>query len=317
MLGQLALQALEVLVFPGLAFLALMGLLVEFADRKIYARLQNRVGPPIYQPLADFVKLGAKQEIIPREADRRMFKAMPIIAPAAVAISYLYLPIWGPAAPFSFEGDLIVVLYLLMIPTLAFFLGAVYSTSLFASIGALRIVTQLFAYEVPLFLALLSPAILSGSWSVSGIAAFFSAHPGWAAFDILGFAVAVTACLGKLEKAPFDIAEAETEIVGGVFTEYSGRMLALFHLAVDMEFVVVASLLSAVFIPFGLGLISPLFGFVAYLAKLLFVVALISILRTVMARLRIDQMIEFCWKYLAPLAFLQVVASIVLKGALG
>jgi NADH-quinone oxidoreductase subunit H len=315
MLENVLFPVFEVLIFPGLLFLGVFGLFAEFVDRKFYARLQNRIGPPIFQPFADFVKLSAKQEIIPGEADSRMFRSMPIIAMAATACAFLYLPMWGYASLFGFEGDLIVVLYLLMVPTLSFFLGGVYSTSLFATIGAVRIITQLFAYEVPLFLAVLSPALLSGSWSVSGIAAFFGLHPWWSCFDLVGFAVGVTAALGKLEKVPFDIPDAETEIVGGVFTEYSGRLLALIRMTVDMESVVISSLLAAVFLPFGLGL-APVLGFLVYLLKVLLIIALMTLLRTVMARLRIDQMMDFCWKLLAPLAFLQIIACLVLKGVL-
>jgi NADH-quinone oxidoreductase subunit H len=313
MMESVVVPIVNILIFPGFLFLGSLGFLAEFVDRKFYARLQNRIGPPFFQPYADFVKLSAKQEIVPEKADAAMFRSMPIIATAATACAFLYLPMWGYASLFRFEGDIIVVLYLLMIPTLCFFLGAVYSTSLFATIGAMRAVTQLFAYEVPLFLAILSPALLSGSWSASGIAAFFGSHPWWWCFDLLGFAVGLVAVLGKLEKVPFDIPDAETEIVGGVFTEYSGRLLALIRMAVDMEAVVLASLLAAVFLPFGLGL-APLLGFILFIVKVLFVVALLTVLRAIMARLRIDQMMDFCWKVLAPLALLQMIACLVVKG---
>jgi NADH-quinone oxidoreductase subunit H len=311
-----ALRALlGILVFPGLLFLGAMGLVAEYVDRKLVAKLQNRVGPPFFQPFADFVKLAAKQEIIPSQAEAGMFKAMPILAMAATATSFLYVPLWGSSALFGFEGDLVVVLYLLTIPTLSYFLGGIYSTSLFAEVGAVRAVTQLFAYEVPLFLALLSPALLAGSWSVSGIAAYLGARPWSWAFCLVGFAVALVASLGKLEKVPFDIPDAETEIVGGVFTEYSGRLLAFIRMTIDIEEVVLASLLAAVFLPFGLGL-PPVLGLLLYLAKVLAIVALLALLHTILARLRIDQMMDFCWKWLAPLAFLQLLACLFLKGAL-
>jgi NADH-quinone oxidoreductase subunit H len=315
MTGTILLSLFNIVVFPGFLFLAFMGLVFEFVDRKTYARLQNRIGPPFFQPFADFVKLSSKQEIIPEKADPRMFRAMPFIAIAATATSFLYVPMWGYKPLFAFDGDLIVVLYLLLIPTLTFFLGGIYSTSLFSTIGAVRVITQLFAYEVPLFLALLAPALLAGTWSISGIAQYYGAHPWYWCFNLLGFAVGLTATLGKLEKAPFDIPDAETEIVGGPFTEYSGRLLALFRMTIDMEAVVAASLLAAVFLPFGLGL-APLIGFVVYLAKVLFVVLLLTLLRTVMARIRIDQMMDFCWRVLAPLAFVQILASLILKGVL-
>jgi NADH-quinone oxidoreductase subunit H len=302
----------NILVFPGLLFLVLFGLAGEFVDRKLCARLQNRVGPPWFQPAADFLKLLGKENVVPEEADRRMFALAPVFAFASVIAASLYIPLWNAAALLSFQGDLIVVLYLLMIPTLTFFLGGWYSRSIFATLGAVRSITQLFAYEIPLFIAVLAPSLLANTWSISGMAAYYSAHPWLWPVNLIGFGVALVALLGKLERVPFDIPEAETEIVAGIFTEYSGRRLAFFRLAIDCEAIVGASLLVAVFLPVGLGL-NPWLGFVIYLAKVLAIVGILALLRTVFARLRIDQMIDFCWKYVAPIAFLQVVINLVVR----
>lgn len=304
-----------ILIFPGFLFLGLFGLIAEYIDRKLYARLQNRVGPPWFQPFADFIKLTAKENVVPELADSTMFVIMPILALTATVTAFFYIPMWQAQAISSFNGDVIVVLYLLTIPTFTFFLGGWYSHSVFSMIGAARSITQLFAYEIPLFLSILAPAMLADTWSLSGIAAFYSAHPWLALFNMVGFAIAMVSLLGKLEKVPFDIPEAETEIVAGSFTEYSGRLFAIFRLAIDMELVVGASLLAAVFIPFGFQF-GPVLGFVIYLVKVLCVVALLSLLRTVFARLRIDQMINFCWKYVAPLAFLQLLADLIIKGVI-
>ncbi len=304
-----------ILVFPGFLFLCVAGVAAEFFDRKFHARMQNRKGPPWFQPVADFVKLCSKEDIVPEEADPLMFKAMPVVALAAVAAPILYIPIWGPAALFSFEGDLIVVLYLLTIPTLTFFLAGWYSTSLYSIIGAVRCLTQLFAYEVPLFLALLAPALLADSWSIAGIVQYYSAHPLYWLINLPGFVVALVVLLGKLEKVPFDIPEAETEIVAGTFTEYSGRLLAFFRMVIDMEMVVAASLVAAVFLPLGLGF-GPIAGFVLYLFKVAIIIAALSLLRTIFARLRIDQMTDFCWRWVAPAAILQIILNIILKGVL-
>ncbi len=303
----------NILVFPGFLFLSVVSLFAEYFDRKLYARLQNRVGPPWFQPLADFIKLLAKEEIVPSEADRGMFQLAPIFALAASITAFLYIPLWGINALAFFKGDLIVVLYLLTIPTLTFFLGGWYSRSLFSAIGAVRAITQLFAYEIPLFIAILAPALLAGTWSLSGLTAYYSAHPFYWLFNLVGFGVALVALLGKLERVPFDIPEAETEIVAGSFTEYGGRMLAYFRMAIDIETVVGASLLAAVFLPFGLTL-APALAFIVYLVKVFFIIAILSLLRTVFARLRIDQMIVFCWKYVAPIAFLQILFNLFLKG---
>ncbi|ABK98227.1 complex I subunit 1 family protein [Pelobacter propionicus] len=302
-------------VFPGFLFLCAIGVCAEYFDRIFHARMQNRKGPPWFQPVADFIKLSAKEDIIPEEADVFMFKAMPIVAVASAVTAVLYIPLWGGQALYSFEGDLIIVLYLLTIPTMTFFLAGWYSTSLYAAIGSVRTLTQLFSYEVPLYIAVLAPAVLANSWSLSGMTAYYASHPGYWLFNLPGLAVTMVILLGKLEKVPFDIPEAETEIVGGVFTEYTGRFLAFFRMAIDIETVVVASLVSSVFLPFGLGL-PVVIGFVLYLAKIALVVAGVSFLRTIFARARIDQMVVFCWKYLAPAAMVQMLINLILKGVL-
>ena len=312
----MAIALFQILVFPGFLFVSLFGLVAEYVDRKLHAKLQNRVGPPWYQPEADFIKLAAKEDIVPENADTTIFKLMPAVALTAVLTAFLYIPMWGTKALFSFKGDLIVVLYLLTIPTFTFFLGGWYSRSVFSMIGAARSITQLFAYEIPLFISILAPALLANTWSLSEMTVYYSQHQLLGLFNVVGFGIALTALLGKLEKVPFDIPEAETEIVAGSFTEYSGRLLAIFRLAIDMELVVGASLLAAVFMPYGLTF-GPVIGFVLYLVKVLFVVVLLCLARTVFARLRIDQMIDFCWKYVAPLAFAQLLADLIIKGIHG
>ncbi len=302
----------NILIFPGMFFLLVLGLAGQFVDRKLYARLQARVGPPWYQPVADFFKLLGKESVIPEEADRRMFVMAPVFALAAVVAAYLYIPLWSTKPLFSFYGDLVVVLYLLLIPTLTFFLGGWYSRSVFATLGAVRSITQLFAYEIPLLIALMSPALLADTWSISGMTAYYQAHPWYWLFNLIGLGVALVTLLGKLERVPFDAPEAETEIVAGSFTEYSGRHLAFFRLAIDAEAIVSSSLVAAVFLPFGLGL--PLWlGIIVYLAKLAGILFVLALLRTVFARLRMDQMINFCWRYVAPIAFLQVIIDLVMK----
>lgn len=303
----------NILVFPGFIFLSAISLMFEFIDRKLHAKLQNRVGPPWFQPVADIIKLMAKETIIPKEADVRVFKAIPVFALAAVVAAFLYIPIWGNQSLYPFENDLIVVLYLLTIPTLAFFLAGWFSTSLYAEIGAIRAMTQLFAYEVPLYVSLLSPALLAGTWSVSGITQFYQQKPVLLLFNIPAFAIAVIAAQGKLERVPFDLPDAETEIVGGTFTEYSGRLLGIFKMTVDAELVVIAALIAAVFFPFLIPE-NPVLGMLAFLIKIFIIVFVLSAMRTVTARLRMDQMINFCWMILAPASLVQLVIDLILKG---
>ena len=304
-----------ILVFPGFLFLFIFGFIAEYVDRKLYARFQNRIGPPWFQPVADFIKLISKEEIIPEEADVTVFKLMPVFALVSSSAAILYIPIWSTHAVFHFNGDIIVVLYLLAVPTLCYFLGGWYSRSIFSMVGAIRSLIQLFAYEVPLFLCILASSLLADTWSISEMVTFYSNHLGYWFCNLLGFGVAIISLLGKLEKVPFDIPEAETEIVAGAFTEYGGRFLAALRMALNVELVVGSSLLAAVFLPFGLNL-KPFALFIFYLVQVFFIIAVISFLRTLFARLRLDQMINFCWKYLAPLAFVQVLLNLILKGLL-
>jgi NADH-quinone oxidoreductase subunit H len=304
-----------IFIFPGFLFLFIFGLLAQFIDRKIYARLQNRIGPPWFQPLADFIKLIAKEDLVPTESNPRMFRLAPIFALTAVITAMLYIPTWNTKSVYPFTGDTIIILYLLTIPTLAIFVGGWYSTSLYARIGSMRALNQLFAYEVPLFMGILASALLADTWSISEINVFYSIHPWLCLTNIIGFGVSIIALMGKLEKTPFDIPEAETEIVAGSFVEYSGKLFALLRLSLDIEMIVGSAFLVSVFLPFGMTM-SPVIGIIIFITKILAIVILIAILRTIFARLRIDQMISFCWKYMVPLALLQLLINLVLKGVI-
>jgi NADH-quinone oxidoreductase subunit H len=162
-------------------------------------------------------------------------------------------------------------------------------------------------------MALLAPALLAGTWSISEISAFYHANPIYLIANIPGFIIAIIAIQGKLERVPFDMPEAETEIVAGTFTEYSGRLLAIFRMAIDVEMIVVSALLAAVFLPLYIT-DNALIGFALYVAKTLFIVFILSAIRSTMARLRIEQMVNFCWKILTPMAILQIVIDLVIKG---
>ena len=304
----------SMLIFPGFLFLVFFATSAEFIDRKVYARLQSRKGPPWFQPYADLIKLFAKETIIPKDANRFLFTALPIIAMAAVATAFLSVPIWGTEALMSFPGDMIVVLVLLTLLPLCFFAAGWNSNSMYSAIGAQRVLTQLFAYEVPLLMAIIGPAILSGSWSLSGIALFYAEQPYLALLNLPGFVVAMLAAQGKLERVPFDTPEAETEIVAGAFTEYSGRHYAFFRLAISMELVVLPAIFAAVFIP--VFVTNPILGFLLFLIKTIVIILILTVLKAVMARLRVEQMMRFCWMVLLPLALLHLLINLIAKGVL-
>ncbi len=304
----------KVLLFPGFLFLCSCAAVTAFLDRKLYARMQNRVGPRWFIPIADFFKLIGKQSLIPADANRGMVQAMPYISLAGVASAFVYIPVVGNNAAFAFKGDLIIVLYFLTFPVVTQFLAGWYSRSLYATVGAYRVVTQMFAYEIPMFMSLLSPALISGTWSVSESAAFYAAHPLYIFINLPAFVVALAASQCKLSRMPFDAPEAETEIVSGPFVEYGGRLLAFFHLSVDCETVVVISLISAIFLPWTTGV--AVIDVLLYFVKTLFVLFIMILMRAVMARLRVNQTVTLCWKGLAPVAMLQMILNLIVRGAL-
>ncbi len=305
---------LAAFIFPGFLFLSVYGFALDFIDRKLYARMQNRVGPPWYQPIADFFKLIGKKTLIPVDANKTMFTVMPLVSLAAVAAGFLYVPVFGQNAVFSFEGDLIIVLYFLTVPPLAMFLAGWYSRGVYATIGATRILTQMFVYEVPLFISLLAPTLITGTWSISGMTSFYTAHPLYALINLPAAVVALISFQCKLERAPFDTPEAETEIVSGALVEYGGRLLAFFKMTHTCELVLVVSLFSAVFLPFMSG--NVFLDFLLYIAKTLIILLILTLMRVSMARLKINNIVSFCWKILAPVALGQVVLNLLIRGEL-
>jgi NADH-quinone oxidoreductase subunit H len=315
---------LYLIVYPGLLFLFVYSTFCEWFDRKVYARLQNRMGPThtgrwgLLQPVADFFKLMSKEDVVPDKADKTLFTLLPIVGLAIVVTAGLLLPLWSVsdagAGMVSFQGDIIVLLYLLSLPTLIFFLAGWSSTNPFSEIGGTRVLTMLFGYEVPLFMAVLSPAILADSWRMAEIAQFYRDKPLLILPNLLGFVIALICVQAKLERTPFDIPHAETEIVGGTFTEYSGKKLAFFRLMTDIELVVASGLVAAVFLggfPGGIGL-----GLLNFILKTLFVIFFLTLIRAMTSRIRVDQVVSFSWKYLAPLAVLQLLIVILIKGLL-
>ncbi len=277
------------LIFPGGLFLLLVGLAYEWIDRKLLARMQNRVGPRWFQPVADTIKLLAKEEVVPDSVDAGLFIGLPIVALAGVLTAAIYVPFPGLPSVFSFPGDLIVTIFLLSLLTLCLGLAGANTFDRFSLVGATRALTQLFAYEAPFLLALLGPAFVAGSWEISEIVGYTDGR--WLLItQPFGFIVALIGLIGKLEIPPLDAPEAETEIVAGSLTEYSGRGLALFHLGKGVALVLGLTLISAFYLG---GVATPLLFLVKTLALLLVIVGI----HALFTRLRIDQTVGLWWRY--------------------
>lgn len=289
----------NLMFFPaGLGIMA-AGLLFQWVDRKLLARFQNRLGPRWFQPFADVVKLLSKEEIQPEGADALLFAALPILALTGTLTAALAVPLFGLPPVFSYPGDLIVTLYLLSLLTLCIGLAGAQTRDRFSLAGALRVFTQMFAYEAPFILALLSPAVAlmlagePGGWQIGALAHSAASQPWFVLTLPITFVVALIGLMGKLELPPFDAPEAETEIVAGALTEYSGRGLALFSLARAVELVVGLMLVTALYLGgSGEGLAAVVLFNIKALGLLVIVVAI----QTLLTRLRIDQTVSLWWR---------------------
>jgi NADH-quinone oxidoreductase subunit H len=299
------LPILSLAVFPGGLFLLAGGMAYEWIDRKLLALFQNRVGPRWFQPLADTIKLLAKEEIIPDKANKLLFIGLPLVSLAGGLTAALYVPLAGLAPSYSFPGDLIVTLYLLSLLTLCLGLAGTNTLDRFSMIGATRTLTQVFSYEAPFLLAMLIPAMTAGSWQINKIAIYAQSH--WLILlQPVGFIVALIGLMGKLEMPPFDAPEAHTEISAGALTEYSGRGLAFFHLAKAVELIVGLTLVAAIYLG---GVSNPLL----FLAKTLVLLLTLVGIQALFTRLRIDQTVGLWWRYGTILVLLQWLVLLSLK----
>ncbi len=312
-----------IFIFPGFLFISFFSMTVQWIDRKLGAKFQKRVGPPFIQPIADFIKLLTKEDIIPAKADSKMFTIVPIIGLTSVLTAFIYIPFYMVESPTSFSVDLLVVLYLLTVPTLAIFLAGWNSSNLFGQVGSMRAITQLISYEIPFFIAMLIPAILASSWSITEIMNYQVDHF-WFIFTpaAVAFFIAIITLQGKLERLPFDSPEAETEIVGGPLVDVSGPRFALFKFMLDVEMVVGAALIAVLFLGGGDIFIDlsgqhyilvNLIGVIVLIAKVLVIVLILSVIKFSVARLRIDQMVKFSYRFMIPLSLLVLAIVILMK----
>ena len=251
-----------------------------------------------------------------------MVSLVPVFGLASVVTAFLYVPMWTADWPFSFTGDIIAVVYLLTLPAFVLVLLGWYSPNPYGAIGTGRVITQLFGYEVPFMLALLTPAIALQTWRISDILAYQQDHLWLIVTMPIAFYVSVVGLVGKLERIPFDIPHAECEIVEGPMTEYTGRKLAMLKLMLQTEMIVGAAIISVFFLggPYlpGIDMAAALgatgahvIGFFVMVAKILLIVFVLSVIKAVFARLRIEQMVQWCLTWLAIPILLQILYVII------
>ncbi|MFZ4712925.1 MAG: NADH-quinone oxidoreductase subunit NuoH [Bacteriovoracaceae bacterium] len=306
--------------------LAAIGGLGTYAERKISADMQMRIGPNrvgpygLLQFLADGVKMIMKEDILPNQADKFLFFIAPMFCIVGVFATLAVLPF---SSGFTLTHLDVGSFYLIAISSLVglgVFLGGYASNSKWSMLGGMRGASQIISYEIPVTISVLGICLLSGSMAFNHIIENQGGLPHtWFIFHnpfaFLGFFVYFTGALAETNRAPFDLPEAESELVSGYHTEYSGMKFGFFALAEYIEVFVVCGVASALFlggynVPFHLGgdsLIGQLLQLGAFFTKTLLLYYVVIWIRWTLPRLRVDQLMTICWKYLTPIALFNLV----------
>ncbi len=307
---QAVLYFVKYLVFPGFLFSAVVGLLTTWVDRKVSARVQLRVGPPWYQPFADTFKLLGKEVVVPAGARNTGFLLMPVVglAAATLASTILWLVNLNPAH--SFVGDTIVALYIMTIPAIALIVGGSASGNPLGALGSAREMKLLFAYELPLVIAVLTTVVKVGSFSFEKILMYqeYNGVMLGSVSGVLAFIVMIFCAQAKLGFLPFDIPEAETEIAGGTHIEYSGAPLAIVRLNTAIMYLVLPLFIITLFwggVNFvGWRILTSVLKYVA-------IVVIIVLIKNTNPRVRIDQAVRFFWGPMFALSAIAMILAIV------
>jgi NADH-quinone oxidoreductase subunit H len=313
----------------------LFALLTAFAymtliERRVVAKIQGRLGPNragpfgMFQPVADAIKMAFKEQIIPSQAKKLIYLIAPIISVVVALSAFAVIPVgreWNPSHPSvwdPFIGDINVgLLWILSISSLAVYgivLGGWASGNRYSLLGSLRSAAQMVSYETSLGLALSGTLMWSGTLSMVGIVHQQLSQGIWFVFvQPLGFVIYVIAAIAEVNRAPFDLPEAEQELTAGYLTEYSGLRWSLYQMAEYINMITVSAVASTLFLGgwslFGLEQLFPGFSIIIFLVKVAFFLFLFIWLRATLPRIRYDRLMRLGWQGLLPLAVLNVVIT--------
>jgi len=314
-------------IFMGVLLVILLSTMaiLTWIERKVLARMQNRYGPTrtgpfgLLQPLADGIKLLAKEDLVPANADRYIFLFAPLISFATAFISFAVIPLGLETLPLPFTSthlSLFVsdvnigVLFVLAMSGLGVYgiiLGGYASGNRYSLLGGLRAAAQVVSYELILGLALVGPFLLSGTLSLRGLTQWQQNNTWLILVQAPAFILYLIAGIAETNRAPFDLPEAESELVGGYFTEYTGFRFSLYFLGEYVAMLVISATAASVFLGGPAGPFLP--GPIWLAIKIGFFLFLYFWLRATLPRFRYDQLMGLAWKLLLPLALLNIVVT--------
>ncbi|WP_280696388.1 NADH-quinone oxidoreductase subunit H [Kitasatospora sp. GP82] len=297
-------------------------LIIGQTEHKVMAHMQGRLGPMYAggfhgwaQLVADGVKFAQKEDVVPAEADRRVFQ----LAPAVSLLPYLIVLLAIPVGPDGFVGQavdagLFFVLAVLGVGVIGKLMAGWASANKFSLLGGLRTAAQLMSYELPMVLAAASVAMAAGTISLPGILGAF--HWWWVPWQLIGAFVFFTAGLAELQRPPFDMPVADSEIIFGAYTEYTGLRFAFFLLSEYAGILVVSALTAVLFLGGWHGPMPEHLGWLWTILKTFALAFVVIWIRVTYPRLREDQLMRFAWTCLIPLALLQLAITGVVKVAI-
>jgi NADH-quinone oxidoreductase subunit H len=287
-------------------------IIILWVDRRISAFFQERLGPNrvgpfgLLQSINDAAKLIGKESIMPAAVDKRVYKLAPILIFAVTIILYGFLPYGKGMLPIPMSAGLLFFISVSSTATIGILMAGWGSNNKYSLLGGMRTVAQVISYEIPLAFSMIGVVMLSGSMNLGDISA--AQHRLWfIVLQPIAFVVFLIAALAELAKSPFDMTEAEQELIAGYHTEYSGMRFALFFMAEYANLFSVAALGATLFLGGWEGPILP--GYVWFIGKTWALVIVILWIRWTLPRARLDKMMKFNWKVLIPLSILNVLLT--------
>jgi NADH-quinone oxidoreductase subunit H len=300
-----------------IALVSVNALVLILVERKVSGHMQLRPGPMevgphgVLQSLADALKLMGKELITPEEVDKPIYWLAPIVVFLPVLLSFLVIPFSQTLIIRDMNVGIVLILAFSTLSVLAILMAGWSSNNKYSVFGALRSVAQNIAYEIPLLITVMSIILMVGSFKLSDIVAAQS-RVWFIAVQPLAFILYIICATAETNRAPFDLPEAESELVAGFHTEYSGMRFALFFLAEYTNMFIAAAVATVLFLGGWHGPFLP--GVVWFLVKVYAIVFLLMWFRWTFPRVRFDQLVTFAWKILIPLAFVNLLlTALVLK----
>ena len=294
-----------------LAFVLLMAMGFIWLERREVGRFQARLGPNrvgpfgVLQPVADAIKVLTKEDIIPAKGDKLVYWLAPVVAFVPALMVFAVVPFQDGALLADLNIGILYVVAISSVSVVGIFMAGWSSNNKYSLLGAMRAVSQAVSYEISLGLSILGVVVLTGSLSLNSIVE--AQHIPFILLQPLGFLIYMAAAAAEINRAPFDLLEADSEIVAGFHTEYSGMKFALFYLVEYCEALAVSVIVTTLFLAGWKGpLLPPLLWF---LIKVFGVFTVIVWVRATVPRLRVDQVMAFAWKCLLPLALINLLIT--------